>query len=85
MFVKNGCPSGKVRRQLNAKKRRDRLDEDKVFLRIPFVPELEKDFRWLARRLKIRLRYTRGRSLGSMVSGAKLDQVEDLERRARYV
>ena len=34
----------------------------------------------MARRLDVRLRYTRGRTLGDLVSKAKLDKVEDLER-----
>ena len=49
-------------------------------LRIPYVPGLEQDFERLARRLDVRLRYTRGRTLGNLISKAKLDKVEDLER-----
>ena len=45
------------------------------FLRLPYVPGLEKHFERLARRLDVRVRYTRGRTLGSLVRKAKLDKV----------
>ena len=83
IFVKNGYPNGELRRRLAGMRRSRSAGEEteqQSFLRIPYVPGLEKDFEGLVRRLDVRLRYTRGRTLGNLISKAKLDKVEDLER-----
>jgi hypothetical protein len=81
VFVKNGYPSKEVKRRLvGTQKRKPNIEADRTFLRIPYVPGLEKEFKVLTKRLNIQVRYMRGRTLGQMVSGAKLDKVEDLER-----
>ena len=85
VFVKNGYPGREVKRRLAGRRRRRKETETlererQAVLRIPFVPGMEKDFERLARKLKVKLRYMRGRSLGNMVSKAKLDKVEVLER-----
>ena len=81
IFVKNGYPSKEVRRRLTCTQRGRKVREEKwTSLRIPFVPGLEEEFRVLAKRLNIRLRYVKGRTLGDMVSRAKLDRMEELER-----
>ena len=81
-FVKNGYPEREVRRKLNStnQHRSDDKIQEKPALRIPYVPGISGEFERLTRRLGIRIRYVKGRSVGDLVSRPKVDKEDVLER-----
>lgn len=80
-FVKNGYPERQVRRRLyGVGRHREGTVDERPILRIPYIPGLHEKIEAVGRRLDIRVRCTRGRSLGDIVSRAKLDKIDELDR-----
>lgn len=79
-FVKNGYPRGQVKKRLNAERRQRETEDDRPILRIPYVPGIQEKVEDVARRMNISVRYSKGRSLGDIISRKKLDKIDGLDR-----
>ena len=81
-FVENGYPGGLIAKRLyeEKRKRREVEEERQPILRIPYVSGIQEKVEAVARRLKIKVRYAKGRNLATILSKPKLDRIEELDQ-----
>ena len=83
VFTKNCYPVSKVKRILRSRKpfkKRVLDNQDAVKLSLPFIPEVSDRIASVARRLGMAVRYSKGKSIGSLLVNSKLDKVPVLDQ-----
>ena len=80
--MKNGYPDRSVRRRLHEDRQAKREDcgHDVPILRVPYVPGIYQHIQGIARKVGIKVRCSKSRSIGDMVSRPKLDRVDIMDR-----
>lgn len=81
VFIKNGYPEHLIKKRLHQDRPSQQEDEENSpIIRVPYVPGIHEHIRGIAKKVGVKVRCSRARTIGDLVSRPKLDKVDILDR-----